>query len=85
MRRRKLALLGLTIIFLISMLIVVYALGNNPTQPPEELPPANSLNEEIPDSIFVVPESPIGTLGLLAAMAIALGIFVTIKTKRVAK
>ena len=85
MRRKRLALLSLTIILLASMLIVVYALGNNPTQPPEEIPPANSLNDEIPDLIFVVPETPIGTLGLLGAMAIALGIFATIKTKRVAK
>jgi len=51
--------------------------GVSSEEPPQNNPP------EIPESpVFVVPESPIGTLGLTIALAAAFGVFAVVKKRK---
>jgi hypothetical protein len=79
MSKRKSLLILLAIIC--SAVVFFYAIkGNNMAQNTgENQPESNSPPSEEPE--FVVPESPLGTLALISALAAGFGIFI-IKNKR---
>jgi hypothetical protein len=79
MSKRKTLLILLTIICLV--IVVLSTIYNySPTQATQEdEPQSNTLPSEGPE--FVVPESPMGTIGLISALAAASAIFALKKKK----
>jgi len=79
MSRRKLVIIVLTlvcIILAISYTLNFYKAKSSNGQP--ENPPAE--NPEGPE--FMVPESPIGILGIISALAAAFGVFAVAKKRK---
>jgi len=80
MFKRKSLLILLAIVCL--AVVLFYAIyGNNMAQTTgENQPESNSPPSEKPE--FVVPESPLGVLGLISALAAGFGIFVIMNKRR---
>lgn len=79
MSSRKLLILIVGVFCVISVVIYYMNYGNLPQ---------NEGNQPLSDpntpegSVFVIPESPLGTLGLISALAAALGLFALGKKKQ---
>ena len=72
------ALVSISLAFAVS-----YGMNSNNASEGSEIPSQNNLSdlpEEPPE--LVVPESPIGTLGLIGAFAAAFGMFVIIHKRK---
>ena len=93
MKRKRLVAI---VFFLVFLFLIVSYVGyyKGPTQtenpplnnPPESVPQDNPP-ESVPDLLhdapeFIVPESPLGTIGLISAFAAALGIFAITKKRK---
>lgn len=77
-RRRKLiALLLLFLIGIVLFLVLYDPFPRNPNN--NEIPPANGSSDNTNVPKFVVPENPLGTLGIVAAFAAAVGAFGLLK------
>jgi hypothetical protein len=72
MSKKKILYLLLAVASIAIILALLLSL-NAPTGSGTQNPPANSGKPEEP--IFVIPENPLGTIGLLSALAVAFGIF----------
>jgi hypothetical protein len=91
MSRRRLlailfALICLIAILLLAINVYLQAGAENPENltgdiPLETEPPTEDLNSG-DGNLFVIPESPIGTVGLVAASAIAFGLFMLLNKRK---
>ena len=80
MAKRKL-IIPLTLAVISASLMLIYALNfsNQPhavAETPLDAPP-----EKPEGPLFVIPENPLGTLGLFSSLAIAFGIFALMRKK----
>jgi flagellar basal body-associated protein FliL len=80
MRKKRTLLLLLLAIVCIATVMVYMASFANRQAMAEENQQGNSM--EPPAEPFVVPESPLGTLGLTSAIIIAIGIFALKKRRQ---
>ena len=69
---------------LVFIILATFYIMNNPNtiQSTEEDQPQNNPPESPEEPQLVVPESPIGTLGLISALAAGFGIFTIMKKRR---
>jgi len=81
MSRKKLAL-GLLILACIILVVSYTILYYNTAQSTEENQPQDNTPESPEGPQLVVPESPVGTLGLISALAAGFGIFTITKKRR---
>ncbi len=82
MSKRKILLLALLLMFL--ALLTLYMLNfRAPAQSTLANPPPIDNNPENPKApVLVVPENPLGTLGMISALAAGFGLFVMTKKKK---
>ena len=86
MSRKRLLIIIITIVCVLLILIAAYNINTNTPKTSENPPPNNSPEENLPESIFVIPENPVGTLGLISAIATALAVFaIANKRKKASK
>jgi hypothetical protein len=77
-KKLLLSLLALACIIAVVFTAVYY----NTAETAEENPPQGNPPENPEEPQLVVPESPIGTLGLISALAAGFGTFTIIKKRR---
>ena len=81
--RKKKAIIALTILSILAILLTILTVTAKPPVTTEDLPTMDILpDEDLPDVLFSVPETPLGTFGLMSAMAVALTIFGTIQMRK---
>jgi len=80
MSRRKLVVIVLTLVCII--LAVSYILNYYNKAKSSEGQPENTPTETQEGPEFVVPESPIGILGIISALAVAFGLFAVAKKRK---
>lgn len=79
-KRRKILAFLIVLLAAFVLLVVVYdPFPHNPNT--NRVPTANGSPDNTNVPKFVVPESPLGTLGILAAFAAALGAFGLLKKR----
>ena len=83
--KRKLLIMGISVASILLVLFLASRFlnsGNITAQSPpsnlETLNPDSNPNEPL----LVVPENPIGTLGVISSLASAIGLYVMVKKKR---
>ena len=81
MSRRKLSLV-LLILACIILVVSYTVLYYNTAQSTEESQPQNNPPENSEGPQLVIPESPVGTLGLIGALAAGFGTFTIMKKRR---
>ena len=75
MSKKILLVISLAIVCISLILVVSYNLYYNGVAKNSENQPQNNPSDLPEGPEFVIPESPIGTLGLMSALAAAFGIF----------
>jgi len=81
MSRKSLLIILLAVVSIFLILIVSYGFNNNIAKSSENSP-QNNPPESPEEPLFVIPENPVGTLGMISALAAAFVIFASIKKKR---
>ena len=84
-RKRRLFILLATIGIILTLLFVLNSLRvpqSTTAQTTEEDPMQNDLPDNVNRSELVVPEAPLGTLGLISAIAMGFGAFTLISKRR---
>jgi len=97
MSRKRLLTIIFTIICLLAILLFVYSftyqMPHDSETPPQDVGDGISPKTETSTqpntnggttndgNLFVIPESPVGTLGLVSAVAIAFGLFALLKKR----
>lgn len=84
-RKRRLLILLATIGIILTLLYVLNGLRvpqSTTAQTTEGDPMQNDLPENINRPEFVIPEAPLGTLGLISAIAMGFGAFTLISKRR---
>ena len=88
-KKLLLVLAALFCIILAVFYMGYHNIGKNAENQPQKIPPETQPQDNPPDlpegPEFVVPESPIGTLGLISALATAFGIFAITKKRKYAQ
>jgi hypothetical protein len=82
-KKKSLALLA-TLLALLALLLMLYRLNfaqNSAAKDSEEIQPQNDTQDKPKGPILVVPENPLGIIGLMTAFAAGLGIFGITKKK----
>jgi len=82
MSRKILSIISLALVCISQILVVSYNLHyNNIAKSSESQPQSNP--PDLPEGPgFVIPESPIGTLGLISALAAGFGMFAIMKKRK---
>ena len=77
MSKRKLILSAIIVLIFVGIIMTfVLNLSNHPSAAvatPDNLPSENPENSDAP--VFVIPENPLGSIGLISGLAVAFGIF----------
>jgi hypothetical protein len=84
-RKRRLFILLATIGIILTLLSVLNSLRvpqSTTAQTTEEDPMQNDLPDNVNRPELVVPEAPLGTLGLISAIAMGFGVFTLISKRR---
>jgi len=84
MRKKRIMILCLlAIIAIAAILVQISSSANIQARVPDRGPelPIVSADVEPPEDLFVIPENPLGPVGLVTAVALALGVFYLVKQK----
>jgi hypothetical protein len=82
-RRRKLFVIGVCIACILLVLILASSFLNNGNTATQS-PPSNmeTLNPNPKEPLLVVPENPLGTLGIVSSLVAAIGLYVFVKKEK---
>jgi hypothetical protein len=82
MSKKLISIILFILICLSALIVLAYSFGNNIPQDIETPPQTNSPKESPGGQLFAVPETPVGTIGLISAAAMAFGIFALLKKQK---
>ena len=82
MSRKILSIISLALVCISQILVVSYNLHYNNIAKSSESQPQNNPPDLPEGPEFVIPESPIGTLGLISALAAGFGMFAIMKKRK---
>jgi len=86
MSKRKILLFALILLFLVlsTLYLLNYRTPNDTTlaSPPPQNNPTSDGESTPKGPVLTVPESPIGTIGMISALMAGLGLFATTKRKK---
>ena len=84
MRKKRIMILCLlAIVAIVAILVQIASSANIQARTPDKGPELPTVSADVlpPEDQFVIPENPLGPVGLVSAVAMALGVFYLVKQK----
>ena len=82
MRKKRIMILCLlAIVAIVAILVQIASSANIQARTPDKGPELPTVSADVLPDQFVIPENPLGPVGLVSAVAMALGVFYLVKQK----